>query len=760
MNTNKQQLPWDHALICLLIVYIGLSLISAFDHLGPVYLSDEVGYAAKAAHLAGHSNLLSSSWHAGYSLAITPLFMLFGVQPGVWIGVALLNLTLLTASIGLWTSTLRRLGASNKQATLISLSSLVCFSVWGFTGWIFVNPCMQLIIAMMSRWLLIQQRFRQLLAITLTGGLAYWLHPTGLLISACAWLVVLADLVYFRERITTRSAVAIISGILLTLVLTLFYAIAHSTINASMGGDAGHYANQITGYLTELRQDTRNTLAEISTGLINGLANLSISTYGYSMLLAAGMRPPNRETDNQVDRNQAKATLFIATTSVSLLLFSSLLAINMAGDYQHMFHQRYTAPVIQALWILGSFRWMEREKTMNLPTRLTLSISPVLAALIAGSALWSYNKRFSIIDAMSSGSSVIANNLGSEQEALAGLAIGCLFIITIQTLSWRPKLVIAGIISSVVGSVVSGRRGDMLSDYSAKPILAPNIQALSKEGKVCLSALRTELSRRESERLYEFYLSSPRITRLRSNNKANIEYNSFYKPDTNDCDYIVAPIDLPLSKLRNDLKPIATTLAKCQLASVDDNYGWGIYQCKGQLQAKSGNAQPGFITASNRIATGPLPTELRPIRVYNDKALRYESEFINYGRMIERSGKVLVEPCRTLANKPSLKRCKKRREVVIANRDNAPLLWGLYVDSFKAGSYRLQASGLKVHKGSVTIEIINENINRISSKTFENSSKISPIPFKIPSDELRFEVRLLASQGSEFQPPTHLIFSQ
>ena len=50
----------------LLTIFASLILISSFTNLGPVYLSDEVHYAAKAAHLAGQSNLLSSSWHAGY----------------------------------------------------------------------------------------------------------------------------------------------------------------------------------------------------------------------------------------------------------------------------------------------------------------------------------------------------------------------------------------------------------------------------------------------------------------------------------------------------------------------------------------------------------------------------------------------------------------------------------------------------------------------------------------------------------------------
>ena len=37
-----------------------------------------------------------------------------------------------------------------------------------------------------------------------------------------------------------------------------------------MGGDGGHYSEQISGYISEINKETMQTVAEISTGLING----------------------------------------------------------------------------------------------------------------------------------------------------------------------------------------------------------------------------------------------------------------------------------------------------------------------------------------------------------------------------------------------------------------------------------------------------------------------------------------------------------
>ena len=104
-------------MLVLLAIFSTLILISVFRHLGPIYLSDEVHYAAKAAHLAGQSNLLSSSWHAGYSLTLAPVFKVFGIQQTTWIAVTAFNLFLLLGSIGFWFSTLQHLGINKTKSS-------------------------------------------------------------------------------------------------------------------------------------------------------------------------------------------------------------------------------------------------------------------------------------------------------------------------------------------------------------------------------------------------------------------------------------------------------------------------------------------------------------------------------------------------------------------------------------------------------------------------------------------------------------------
>ena len=77
------------------IFYLLLSL--KFE--GPTYLQDEVGYLAKAAFFSGKPIDAASSYHAGYSILLSPLFLLTSEISKIWVGVVALNTGLWIASL-------------------------------------------------------------------------------------------------------------------------------------------------------------------------------------------------------------------------------------------------------------------------------------------------------------------------------------------------------------------------------------------------------------------------------------------------------------------------------------------------------------------------------------------------------------------------------------------------------------------------------------------------------------------------------------
>ena len=755
----------NRALLTALLVYACIVIFISLGHLGPVYLSDEIGYAAKAAHLSGQSNLLSSSWHAGYSIAMAPLFKLFGIGEAAWRSIAILNLLLLILSVIFWLSTLRKLGISTKKASWISISSLACYGVWGFTGWLFVNPMMQLVIAMLSRLLLIEKTRLKIMAIAATGGLSYWVHPTGALIAGSAWLAALLNAVLSsnrqaEKRISITKMISLIAGMLLTLAIMLLYQQVHSAINISMGGDGGHYSKQVSGYIAAFTEETVKTGLEVCTGFINGIANLSIATFGYSSLLVTSLLHAPSGSSLETERSKTLTIqTFIVLLTTCLLLFSAALSINMENNYQHMLHQRYISPMIQSLWILGVASCMADESFKNLNRRIVVSTAPVFLAIVIGSIMWDYDKTFSLVDLMSSGSSVIAHRIGSQQEALSGLGIGTLIIIATQALAPYPKVILAGVIASMVGFESNVMRSRGVQDGSTQLALVRKANRMEGDHNICLAAARTPLAASESDNIYEFYLSSPDIKRIINRYEDRSEFNSFFNSNASKCAYIVAPLDLAFRNSRSDVRPAIQKLSKCHLAFVDDKNGWGLYRCLDKMNAlKEGNSK-GFTTISDNIATGPLPTTTTPLLVYRGKAFRHEKNHISYARIAEEGLTYLPDPCKSFSNNKERRLCIKNKSFIVSEKSSVPLLWGIYIDKLKPGSYRLLIQGLKVLKGSVTIEIVDARTKRLTSTPFTADSDVSLFEFSIPADGQPVEIRLAATKGTIFRNPSHIIIS-
>ena len=69
----------------------------------PMIHADEGSYIASAAAIAGFPNDFASSYHSGYSVFLSPVFLLVTDPLNVWTGIKLVNSILLFAScVGLW----------------------------------------------------------------------------------------------------------------------------------------------------------------------------------------------------------------------------------------------------------------------------------------------------------------------------------------------------------------------------------------------------------------------------------------------------------------------------------------------------------------------------------------------------------------------------------------------------------------------------------------------------------------------------------
>jgi hypothetical protein len=152
---------------------------------GPVFLTDEIGYLSNAAFLAGHRLDAASSYHAGYSLFLAPLFAVLSDPAAIWRGVMTVN-AFFWVLTWLLLSRLLSIYFPGSSVRARAGALLVCsiYPAWiTMAGYALTTSALACVILCS---LLAFARWRpggavtSLLPHTLCVGLLYWIHPTGL----------------------------------------------------------------------------------------------------------------------------------------------------------------------------------------------------------------------------------------------------------------------------------------------------------------------------------------------------------------------------------------------------------------------------------------------------------------------------------------------------------------------------------------------------------------------------------------------------
>jgi len=151
---------------------------------GPGFLDDEIGYLANAIFLSGRQVDGGSSYHAGFSLVLTPLFLLFDDTFKIWQGVIFIN----SCCWGVTFYALNRLIVSwddkvlvARRAIVLLLTSLyptwLTMSGYAFTTSIFVALFMVGSLLFINA---LRAGGRRIYFFTICVGGLYWIHPIGL----------------------------------------------------------------------------------------------------------------------------------------------------------------------------------------------------------------------------------------------------------------------------------------------------------------------------------------------------------------------------------------------------------------------------------------------------------------------------------------------------------------------------------------------------------------------------------------------------
>ena len=219
IDHNKTSNP-----LWLYLVSIGISIsywTISKSYSGPAYLADEIGYLTNAAFLTGHKIDGASSYHAGYSLFLTPLFALFSNPIHVWQGVMVVNALLFGFSFYLLGYLINKLLPEvTEQERILALITSAVYPAWvTMSGYAFASPGI-VFVYMLSVLTLLRWQCNSLWSIiphSLCVGFLYWVHPTGLVIALASILVVTLSI------LKTKDFRPLVLHIILTGLLAVLY---------------------------------------------------------------------------------------------------------------------------------------------------------------------------------------------------------------------------------------------------------------------------------------------------------------------------------------------------------------------------------------------------------------------------------------------------------------------------------------------------------------------------------------------------------
>jgi hypothetical protein len=163
---------------------------------GPAYLEDEIGYLANAAFFAGHVIDAASSYHAGYSLFIAPLFLLSDPFI-VWKGVLAVNAVLWAVNFAILHAILRRLLPDAGEPNLLTATVVsALYPAWAVSsGYAFATPAFVLVFlaGILALFFWRKNNPLSLLPHSALVGFLYWVHPTGAAVALASLLAVASE---------------------------------------------------------------------------------------------------------------------------------------------------------------------------------------------------------------------------------------------------------------------------------------------------------------------------------------------------------------------------------------------------------------------------------------------------------------------------------------------------------------------------------------------------------------------------------------
>lgn len=685
---------------------------------GPAYRSDEIAYLANAAAFAGKTNALAGSWYGGYSLLLSPFFVLVSEVRQAWPFVVVLNaLAVLACLLFLWRALELSGAADQARGFRLLLFGLLVFGSTAYIGWAFGN-CLLMALIGAGTMLLAAPTLplKRAAGIGLVLGYASWVHPTGLLLLIAAGLASLWQAPGPRDWRSGVLIFAIGGGMALS-----YGRLVHPWLIALQGGGGGHYDRQIGELLHQLWKMPLATLATLAVGVVNGMATSAIATFGYggTALAAALKARATQPGPSSRGVGLKRVLLFLLISWGLLVLFTSALLPHEPTDLQLAFHQRYIQPVLPALVAFGmALAPPNRRERIG---AWLFSALPIALALLVAGVRQPYNNNFSIIDQLPA----VTFSLNPEQVTLM-LAAGLVTTGLVQLLGWRAFLPLASGFWILGWLQMDRVHRQILHGDSRPPAMAAAASTLANAGlHPCLSTAKTPSIQGEHERLLRYYLSGKRVSFVASGQAVSPR-----------CDVLMRPVDSE-AEAQTRLHPVGSR--PCLPVVADTHTHEVLEDCRG-LGAPSAEALEQRLLPARRdlVSLAQVrrhqPPGFAVVALLHSDALPPERP-----RNAPWWGAGKTPPTWENVAKGQL------------------LLYGPYL-SLPKGRYRALFDGLVLHAGSLQMAVTSEEGKRQhASQVLQPGGGPAVIDFSLERDSQDVEVTLRAATAARLRLPSSLV---
>lgn len=346
-------------------------LLFSLQYSGPAYLADEIGYLNNAAFLAGRYSDGASSYYAGFSLIIAPLFHFLSDPRDVWFGVLAANSVMWGLTLFLVALLLKRLlPEASTWRVGFSLLVLAMYPAYlTMSGYALSQTAFSFVFtaAVYALTRLDVRRSVTVLPHAVLVGFLCWVHPVGLAVAVASCMCLF--LAYSRPR---RFFPPIVNAVVVVAVAALYIGVLQPWMIERMTPAGGSASLHYQASFPLLREGLSLERMKVALSLVAGqLSYLLVATFGFIVAGTQWAFLEMKRAWNAMKTGPSQAILLsniaipaFLVLSVIGILAETTLASATPSRFDQWIYGRYVEPIICILFGIGLLSRMSRAGTL------------------------------------------------------------------------------------------------------------------------------------------------------------------------------------------------------------------------------------------------------------------------------------------------------------------------------------------------------------------------------------------------------------